>query len=243
MDRLETKTASERNAGECGINWENIVKYARELKDEHETRIIFDMLCRMSLEYRITDSGVRDSILSVYERLRNSGASGTGMEPAGQTAVVPYYNVTDDTLPPAVANAPETVIRRSDNRFVIGRIVEMGRICRQPWHFACLLVVCDEHGILVDRTQVTGFVRALIAYGVLPYRGNSYVRKIANSIRFTLSKLPLRYMEWGNALSSYRNMCIRLAGCLDSSMPYRFEKQTPLRERAVGPILTEIVPR
>ena len=130
-------------------------------------------------------------------------------------------------LPVVIMNAPELTIKQATNTFVIRTIQDAGMTCKEPWHYACLMAVCDDHGILVDRTNVTNFARTMAAWGIYKITCEDEVKKLANSMLYTLNKLPLRYKEWDNTLLAYKNKCESLATYFGNSMPYRHGVKRP----------------
>lgn len=130
-------------------------------------------------------------------------------------------------LPVVIMNAPEQTIKQASNTFVIRIIQDAGMTCREPWHYACLMAVCDDHGILVDRTNVTNFARTMAAWGIYRITCEDEVKRLANSILHTLNRLPLRYREWDNTLLAFRNKCESLAACFGDSMPYKHGRKRP----------------
>ena len=96
-------------------------------------------------------------------------------------------------LPVVIMNAPEQTIKQATNTFVIRTLQDAGMTCKEPWHYACLMAVCDDHGILVDRTNVTNFARTMAAWGIYKITCEDEVKKLANSMLYTLNKLPMRY--------------------------------------------------
>lgn len=130
-------------------------------------------------------------------------------------------------LPVVIMNAPELTIKQATNTFVIRTIQDAGMTCKEPWHYACLMAVCDDHGVLVDRTNVTNFARTMAAWGIYKITCEDEVKKLANSMLYTLNKLPLRYKEWDNSLLAFKNKCESLATYFDVSMPYRHGVRKP----------------
>lgn len=124
-------------------------------------------------------------------------------------------------LPVTIMNAPEAAIKQSTNKFIIRTIQDAGMTCKEPWHFACLMAVCDDHGILVDRTNVTAFARTMVAWGIVTFSSEEQIKQLANSMGYTMKKLPLRYKDWDTSLQSFKNKCESLATYFDASMPYR----------------------
>lgn len=130
-------------------------------------------------------------------------------------------------LPIVIMNAPEATIKQATNAFVIRTIQDAGMTCKEPWHYACLMAVCDDHGMLIDRTNVTNFARTMAAWGIYKITCEDEIRKLANSMLYTLNKLPLRYKEWDNSLLAFKNKCESLATYFDASMPYRHGQRKP----------------
>ena len=70
-------------------------------------------------------------------------------------------------LPVVIMNAPELTIKQATNTFVIRTIQDAGLTCKDPWHYACLMAVCDDHGILVDPRAVLKTVHYLMGVAML----------------------------------------------------------------------------
>lgn len=130
-------------------------------------------------------------------------------------------------LPVVIMNAPELTIKQATNTFVIRTIQDAGMTCKEPWHYACLMAVCDDHGILVDRTNATNFARTMAAWGIYKITSEDDVKTLANSMLYTLKKLPLRYKEWDASLTAFKNKCESLAAYFGDSMPYRHGLKRP----------------
>ena len=122
-----------------------------------------------------------------------------------------------------IVTAPAHTFSFAENKYMIGRVQEAGALCKEPWHFACLMAVCDDYGILVDRTALTDFARTMVAWGIVELKEEGTVKRLANSMRHTMEKLPLRYKEWGNELKAYRNKCEALAQCFGTGMEYKYK--------------------
>lgn len=130
-------------------------------------------------------------------------------------------------LPVVIMNAPDATIKQATNAFVIRTIQDAGMTCKEPWHYACLMAVCDDHGILVDRTNITNFARTMAAWGIYKITSEDDIKQLANSMGYTLKKLPLRYKDWDDSLLSFRNKCESLAAYFGDSMPYRHGVKRP----------------
>ena len=120
------------------------------------------------------------------------------------------------------SDAPARCIRSASNPFVRDTLQRAGQSCSAPWHYACLMAVCGDHGLLMDRYNITGFVRALAAWGIVHCTTENEVHRWSNSIRYTMQKLPLKYRSWGTPLAKERTKCEDLATYFDASMPYRY---------------------
>lgn len=126
-----------------------------------------------------------------------------------------------DDLPVSILQAPEKTFKGATNRFVIRTLRKAGSLCKDPKHFACLMAVCDDHGLLIDRTAYTDFARALVAWGIVKFTTEKAIKQLANSISLTMAKLPKRYREWGGDLRKQRDKCESLATYFGQGMGYR----------------------
>lgn len=127
-----------------------------------------------------------------------------------------------DNLPEAILKAPAQTMRWADNPLVIRTLQDAGQSCKKPEDLACLMAVCADHGLLADRTNLTGFARTLVAWGIVPLTTPETVHRLANSLRHTMEKLPPRYRQWPQELKRYRDKCQLLATHFGSTMPYRY---------------------
>ena len=126
-----------------------------------------------------------------------------------------------DDLPVKILQAPERAIKPPHSPFVIRTLQEAGSACKEPWHYACLMAVCDDHGLLIDRTACIDFVRTLVAWGIVPFTTEKAIKRLANSMCFTMAKLPRGYRSWGSPLKKQRDKCESLASCFGQGMGYR----------------------
>ena len=129
-----------------------------------------------------------------------------------------------DDLPVIILKAPERTIKQPHSPFVIRTLQEAGRACKDPWHYACLMAVCDDHGLLIDRTCYTDFARTLVAWGIVKCTTEKAIGQLANSMRLTACKLPRGYRSWGSEWKKERDKCESLASCFGQGMPYRSER-------------------
>ncbi|MDO4497693.1 MAG: hypothetical protein Q4B58_07705 [Bacteroidales bacterium] len=154
----------------------------------------------------------------VVESSGNTKVIDDGPKAQDERLLVP---IPDDLLPDILA-APEKTIRSATNNFVIKTIQKAGELCKEPWHFACLMAVCDDHGLLIDRTAVTNFARTMVAWGIVKLENERTIPQLANSMGYTMKLLPLRYKNWGAELKAQRDKCESLAACFDASIPYKY---------------------
>lgn len=117
-------------------------------------------------------------------------------------------------LPEAIRQAPEQTILGLGNESTAKSLQQMGAMCREPWHYGCMMEVCYDHGLLSDRTQATAFARTLVALGIVRYQGPDALHKLAGKIASTVKKMPVSYRNLGNELREYRDKCENLAACL-----------------------------
>lgn len=127
-------------------------------------------------------------------------------------------------LPVKILQAPERTIRPPHSPFVIRTLKEAGGACTTAWHYACLMAVCDDHGLLIDRTAYTDFARTLVAWGIVRFTTEKAIAQLANSISLTMKELPRGYRSWGSDLMTKRDKCESLASCFGQGMGYRSER-------------------
>ena len=127
-------------------------------------------------------------------------------------------------LPVKILQAPERTIRPPHSPFVIRTLQEAGRTCMEPRHYACLMAVCDDHGLLIDRTAYTDFARTLVAWGIVRFTTEKAIAQLANSISLTMKELPRGYRSWGSDLQKQRDKCESLASYFGQGMEYRSER-------------------
>ena len=156
----------------------------------------------------------------------NENAEALGVTMSGMTDI--YEGEIADVI--SVSRESNKVVANSFNKalvfnspFVREKIVNMSKLCFKPWHFACLMAVLDDHGLLKDRCDYIDYARMLQSLG---YQTKREAKKVANSIRYTMAKLPTRYKSWEMKLRRQKMFCINLAMYLDPSTPYRYEVRT-----------------
>lgn len=155
----------------------------------------------------------------------DGSAVSSGEEPNadGDRLLVPV----PEGLSEVIMKAPEATFKMATNPFTIRMVQDAGLTCVEPWHFACLLAVCDDYGILVDRGALTNFARTMVAWGIKKITSEDEVSTLANSMIHVANLLPLRYKSWDSPkLKSYKNKCESLAAYFENKpgIYYRGER-------------------
>lgn len=228
---------NELAAVNSAINYRTISDYACTLSSPQEASVVSGMMCRLALRNGVCVDELNDSIFRIDRascRVERQGCdtetdkapypvSAMSLPAEAYPSVTAYPSATAYSPAEAAvfADATSRVLRHHDSEFVTGRIRSMGMLCHEDWHYACMMAVCDDHGLLVCRTQLTEFVRMLMAMGLVKCPDDNAVRRMARNIGRVVRRLPLCYREWGDDLKLFRNKCISLADCLDDTTPYR----------------------
>lgn len=85
-------------------------------------------------------------------------------------------------------NYPTMVFRHFDDENVHKAILEAGRACHGPQHFACLYVICNEYNCLNDRNSKMLFARAIVALGlIMPSEGKG-LEETAEQLRSGMTR-------------------------------------------------------
>lgn len=67
---------------------------------------------------------------------------------------------------------PSRLFRHFDDENIRKAIMEAGKVCHGPQHFACLYMICHEHNCLNERNNKMLFARAIVALGlIMPSEG------------------------------------------------------------------------
>lgn len=215
------------------INYRTISDYACTLANPQEASVISGMMCRLALRNGVCVRELNDSIFRIDRASCRPERQGYDTGADKTPCPTPAASPDEEACPPPAAeayspaeaamfaDATSRVLRHHDSGFVTSRIRAMGMLCHEDWHYACMMAVCDDHGLLVCRTQLTEFVRMLIALGLVNCPDDDAVRRMARNIGRIVRRLPLCYREWGDGLKLFRSKCISLADCLDETTPYR----------------------
>ena len=123
------------------------------------------------------------------------------------------------------------------NSIVPFTIKSAANTCTKPEHFACLMEVCYDHGILTDISDIRGFAKAMVGLGCyrprIKTKGNAKgemqtweeaVNSLANSMLNTTNKLKRDYkaLPETSALKDLKSKCLSLGRIFeDSTIPYK----------------------
>ena len=123
------------------------------------------------------------------------------------------------------------------NRIVPVTIKSAAKTCSKPEHFACLMEVCYDHGILTDISDIKGFAKAMAGMGCyrprIKTKGNAKgemqtweeaVTSLANSMLNTTNKLKRDYKAWPEtaALKDLKSKCLSLGRIFEeNTIPYK----------------------
>ena len=123
------------------------------------------------------------------------------------------------------------------NRIVPVTIKNAAKTCTKPEHFACLMEVCYDHGILTDISDIKGFAKAMVGMGCyrprIKTKGNAKdemqtweeaVTSLANSMLNTTNKLKRDYKAWpdSSTLKNLKSKCLSLGRIFEeNTIPYK----------------------
>lgn len=123
------------------------------------------------------------------------------------------------------------------NRIVPVTIKSAAKTCSKPEHFACLMEVCYDHGILTDISDIKGFAKAMVGMGCyrprIKTKGNAKgemqtweetVTSLANSMLNTTNKLKHDYKAWPEnaTLKNLKSKCLSLGRIFEeNTIPYK----------------------
>ena len=123
------------------------------------------------------------------------------------------------------------------NSIVPVTIKSAAKTCTQPEHFACLMEVCYDHGILTDISKISDFAKAMVGMGCyrprIKIKGKAKgemqtweeaVTSLANSMLNTTCKLKRDYKAWPETatLKDMKSKCLSLGRIFeDSTIPYK----------------------
>ena len=152
-------------------------------------------------------------------------------------ACQPPMEEDEDDIPEWLKEDLAKTFTSFSNRIVPVTIKSAAKTCTKPEHFACLMEVCYDHGILTDISDIRGFAKAMVGMGCyrprIKTKGNAKgeiqtweeaVNSLANSMLNTVNKLKRDYKAWPetSALKDLKSKCLSLGRIFeDSTIPYK----------------------
>ena len=152
-------------------------------------------------------------------------------------ACQPPMEEDEDDIPEWLKEDLAKTFTSYSNRIVPVTIKSAANTCTKPEHFACLMEVCYDHGILTDISDIRGFAKAMVGLGCyrprIKTKGNAKgemqtweeaVNSLANSMLNTTNKLKRDYKAWPetSALKDLKSKCLSLGRIFeDSTIPYK----------------------
>lgn len=119
------------------------------------------------------------------------------------------------------------------NSIVPVTIKSAAKTCTKPEHFACLMEVCYDHGILTDISKISDFAKAMVGMGCCHPRVKTKgkakgemqtweeaVTSLANSMLNTTNKLKRDYKAWPetSTLKDLKSKCLSLGRIFEENM-------------------------
>jgi hypothetical protein len=152
-------------------------------------------------------------------------------------ACQPPMEEDEDDIPEWLKEDLDKTFISFSNSIVPLTIKSAAKTCTKPEHFACLMEVCYDHGILTDISDIRGFAKAMVGLGCyrprIKTKGNAKgemqtweeaVNSLANSMLNTTNKLKRDYKAWPetSALKDLKSKCLSLGRIFeDSTIPYK----------------------
>ena len=152
-------------------------------------------------------------------------------------ACQPPTEEDEDDIPEWLKEDLDKTFISFSNSIVPLTIKSAANTCTKPEHFACLMEVCYDHGILTDISDIRGFAKAMVGLGCyrprIKTKGNAKgemqtweeaVNSLANSMLNTVNKLKRDYKAWSetSALKDLKSKCLSLGRIFeDSTIPYK----------------------
>ena len=152
-------------------------------------------------------------------------------------ACQPPMEEDEDDIPEWLKEDLAKTFTSFSNRIVPVTIKSAAKTCTKPEHFACLMEVCYDHGILTDISDIRGFAKAMVGLGCyrprIKTKGNAKgemqtweetVNSLANSMLNTTCKLKRDYKAWPETatLKDLKSKCLSLGRIFeDSTIPYK----------------------
>lgn len=148
-------------------------------------------------------------------------------------ACQPPMEEGEDDIPEWLKEDLDKTFTSFSNRIVPVTIKSAAKTCTKPEHFACLMEVCYDHGILTDISDIRGFAKAMVGLGCyrprIKTKGNAKgemqtweeaVNSLANSMLNTTNKLKRDYKAWPetSALKDLKSKCLSLGRIFEENM-------------------------
>ena len=148
-------------------------------------------------------------------------------------ACQPPTEEDEDDIPEWLKEDLDKTFISFSNRIVPVTIKSAAKTCTKPEHFACLMEVCYDHGILTDISDIRGFAKAMVGMGCyrprIKTKGNAKgeiqtweeaVNSLANSMLNTVNKLKRDYKAWPetSALKDLKSKCLSLGRIFEENM-------------------------
>ena len=148
-------------------------------------------------------------------------------------ACQPPTEEDEDDIPEWLKEDLAKTFTSFSNRIVPVTIKSAAKTCTKPEHFACLMEVCYDHGILTDISDIRGFAKAMVGLGCyhprIKTKGNAKgemqtweeaVNSLANSMLNTTNKLKRDYKAWPetSALKDLKSKCLSLGRIFEENM-------------------------
>lgn len=148
-------------------------------------------------------------------------------------ACQPPTGEDEDDIPEWLKEDLAKTFTSFSNRIVPVTIKSAAKTCTKPEHFACLMEVCYDHGILTDISDIRGFAKAMVGLGCyrprIKTKGNAKgemqtweeaVNSLANSMLNTTNKLKRDYKAWPetSALKNLKSKCLSLGKIFEENM-------------------------
>lgn len=148
-------------------------------------------------------------------------------------ACQPPMEEDEDDIPEWLKEDLAKTFTSFSNRIVPVTIKSAAKTCTKPEHFACLMEVCYDHGLLTDISDIRGFAKAMVGMGCyrprIKTKGNAKgemqtweeaVNSLANSMLNTTNKLKRDYKAWPetSALKDLKSKCLSLGKIFEENM-------------------------
>ena len=83
---------------------------------------------------------------------------------------------------------PSKAFKHFDRENIHQAIMEAGKACHGPLHFACLYVICSEYNYLYEKQNKMLFARAIVALGLIPPSEGKGLEETAEQLRSGMTR-------------------------------------------------------